>query len=591
MSHRCAKATKLFSVWRRGKRNVARASIVLFVLAGSVVTKEILAQDKKSAGSISGQVTIQGKPGANLTVGLFQDSHLSRQGLITKTETDAEGRFRFSGIQSDHYWLELLSPNYVAPGGGYSKQGRRVTLPEGESVDDANWDVIPGGAISGRIIDVDGTPVADQMIRLFPVFSSAPSYESLWFDNETFKTDGTGAYRVSGIPPGQYVIGIGEDVARVTGAVSYKNDHGAADGRVGRDRYYEQTLYPGVGLREQAHIFAVSAGSELSGIDFTVNKLRRAYRVSGRVIDAETGKPVSRCHIQVGYSYANGSSSSHSVNGPSDVNDSGSFSFSGFLAGRFFVNAVFSDESDLYGERVNFEVKDGDVEGIVIKAHRGLSVTGTVAIEGSPRADALAKRSELKLKVSTADPNQTTVYVNRKVAIKADGTFKIIGLPRGPAEISASSCDVCGFFELERVEYTKVDAKNQIQLAEEGFSSDSRKLNVESDLQSVRVVLRYKAASASILCHVNVVGKLPPDVRLMVLIDSGIGKGGWSGWRDVDANGDMLATGLEPGIYDLKIGDGGRRFTKAKRITVTKNQQTKLSFTIDAGKIQGEVYR
>ena len=48
----------------------------------------------------------------------------------------------------------------------------------------------------------------------------------------------------------------------------------------------------------------------------------------------------------------------------------------------------------------------------------------------------------------------------------------------------------------------------------------------------------------------------------------------------------MLETGLDPGIYELEIGDGGRRFTKAKRITVTNNQQTKVSFTIDASTIE-----
>jgi hypothetical protein len=297
------------------------------------------------------------------------------------------------------------------------------------------------------------------------------------------------------------------------------------------------------------------------------------------VIDAQTGKPVRDCHIQVGFSHGY---SSHSVNGPSDVDDSGNFSFSGLLPGHFFVNAVFSKESDLYGDRVDFEVKEGDVEGIVINAHRGLTVRGTVVIEGTPLVDALAKRSQLKLKIST--PDQKTVYVYREIAVKADGTFTIIGLPRGPVEISTFFCDVCRFFAMERIEYTKADAKDEIQVAGEGSGAVSRTLNVEGNMQGVRIVVRYKAAS--ILCRVNVIGKLPPQVRLMVLIDSGIGKGGWAGWREVDANGDMLETGLEPGDYNLEIGDGSRRFTKPKRVTVTKNRQTKVSFTIDASKIQ-----
>jgi len=59
-----------------------------------------------------------------------------------------------------------------------------------------------------------------------------------------------------------------------------------------------------------------------------------------------------------------------------------------------------------------------------------------------------------------------------------------------------------------------------------------------------------------------------------------------SGERDVDVKGDMLETGLEPGVYELSIVDGSRYLTKAKRITVAKNQETKVSFTIDSNLIE-----
>jgi hypothetical protein len=48
----------------------------------------------------------------------------------------------------------------------------------------------------------------------------------------------------------------------------------------------------------------------------------------------------------------------------------------------------------------------------------------------------------------------------------------------------------------------------------------------------------------------------------------------------------MLETGLEAGHYHLVIGDGVRHFTRPKRVTVKENQQTKVSFTVDASKVQ-----
>ena len=570
-------ATKLLTNSRR-----LLTLIFLSMLATPTVIAKLSAQNTDNAkmvSSIAGRVTIHGMPGANLTVGLFKDNRFERDHLIAKTETDAEGRFQFSRSESDHYWLKVLSPNYVAKD-WQSMQGRRVTLREGESVSDADWDVIPGGAVAGRIMDVDGDPVVGEAINLFPVFDAEPYYEPVRLD-ERANTHATGSFRVLGIPPGRYIVGIGEDISRITGAVQYKNDFFAAHGRIGRDRYYEQTLYPGVLQREQAHVFEISSGEELRGIDFTVGKVHRSYRVSGRVIEADTSGPVRNCHIRVGYAYGN---SSYSVNGPSDVNEDGVFSFSGFLPGRFFVNALFSNDSELYGESVCFEVKDGDVEGVVIRARTGLTINGKVDIEGPPLADALKKRSQLKLKLSSPSGSRESAFVDKEIAVDKDGRFKIIGIPRGTVELSAFFCDVCELFEMDRVEYVEGDSKNELKLGEKGLGAHSRTLDLDSNLKGVRVVLHYKAAS--ILCHVNVVGKLPPNVRLMVDVDSGIGKGGWAGWRDVDANGDMLETGLEPGEYALEVGDGGRRFTEKKRIKVTRNEQTKVSFTIDASKIQ-----
>ena len=48
----------------------------------------------------------------------------------------------------------------------------------------------------------------------------------------------------------------------------------------------------------------------------------------------------------------------------------------------------------------------------------------------------------------------------------------------------------------------------------------------------------------------------------------------------------MLETGLEPGDYELEIGGGSRRFTKPRRVTVKKDQQTEVTFTIDASEIK-----
>src|SRR5258707_411980 len=94
-------ATKLLTNSRR-----LLTLIILSMLATPTVIAKLSAQntDKaKMVSSIAGRVTIHGMPGANLTVGLFKDNRFERDHLITKSETDAEGRFQFSRLGSDHY--------------------------------------------------------------------------------------------------------------------------------------------------------------------------------------------------------------------------------------------------------------------------------------------------------------------------------------------------------------------------------------------------------------------------------------------------------------------------------------------------------
>jgi len=50
----------------------------------------------------------------------------------------------------------------------------------------------------------------------------------------------------------------------------------------------------------------------------------------------------------------------------------------------------------------------------------------------------------------------------------------------------------------------------------------------------------------------------------------------------LDANGDFTLEGLEPGEYEIQIGDSHRRLTESKKVRVEKNGQASVSFVLDA---------
>jgi 5-hydroxyisourate hydrolase-like protein (transthyretin family) len=548
--------------------------------AGAQLTKR-----NKGDGSISGRVTVHGKPAPGLELALLPDENRFSEEPLAKVTTDENGRYHLANLPADHYWLKVKSRQYNNPGEtNWQGTGRRVSVAEGAILTDADLDLTIGGAVSGRIADGEGNAVVGEFVNLY-VADFGPTSHAFWPYGDEFKTNSNGEYQVYGIPPGHYLISIGVDIPRLTGAVREKNDWFSAQGRVGASRYFEQMFYPGTSEQARAHSIAISAGSEVKGINFTVGKPLRSFAARGHVIDAETGKPLQgKRHLQVSHRFGDGGY----VGTIADdrVNEDGSFEITGLLSQRFFASALFKGDTDLYGDKVEFEIKDEDVNGLEIKAYHGLTMSGVIVIEGETPAESLAKRAQLKLTASSPIRGGEYGFMNREFAVNADGTFKMIGMPRGPVEISASHCDTCGFFTLERIEYPKNDGKGEMRLAEAGWTEGYRLITVDRNVKGMRVVLRYKGAS--ILCHVNVVGALPPSVHLMVDVTFNYQdrKGSWGGWREFDANGDSLEEGLEPGAYELTIGDGSRRFTETRTITVTKNQQTRVSFTVDAGKIQ-----
>ena len=569
----------------RSKRNIAFAAICFLALMTSGVMKRTFAQEEKAnklSGSVSGRVTIQGKPapGLELVLSPEKDYYESEKPRATIT-TDQDGRYQFEDVPANHYWLKVKSLEYLNL--VELRPRRRVSVADGATVTDADIDLVLGGAVSGRIADIDGNPVARESVHLFAVTDYGRSTNPSLLHPHGFKSNESGEYRITGVPPGRYLVGVGVDIARLTGAVRDKHDLFSAQGRVGRHHYFEQVFYPGTADLQQAHHIDISLAAEVQGIDINLGRAQPSFTARGRVIDAQSGKLLpGKRRLRVTHRLRNGGYMGTLAD--DQVNEDGTFEITGLLSERFSASVDFTGDTNLYSDMAEFEINGADVAGLEIKAHLGFTVTGVVEIEGERSADSLLKRTQIKLRAASPVDRESSTVIHREVTVNDDGTFKIVGLPRGSLEISIGYCESCSFFKLMGVEYPMPGVKGQSHSAREGWRPDRRVVNVASDIQDVRVMARYDAAS--ILCHVNVIGALPQDARLMILIHRRIDNGGWGGWRRVDANGDMLEAGLEPGTYELTLGDGMRRFSKAQQVTVRANRQTEASFAIDARDIQ-----
>src|SRR5256885_2185609 len=134
-------------------RSVAVAPIMI---ASMFFVPSSTAQDsrKEPAGSITGRVTLGGKPAARVTVMLGSGEGGPQQSPGARVTTDEYGRFKLNGLPAGSYTVLPHTPALVvAAETSMAQLGKTVTLGDGEEVDGIDFSLVKGGVITGRITD------------------------------------------------------------------------------------------------------------------------------------------------------------------------------------------------------------------------------------------------------------------------------------------------------------------------------------------------------------------------------------------------------------------------------------------------------
>lgn len=533
-------------------------------------------QEKKTAaespGTISGCVTVDGKPAPNIQVALYTGNDFPDKKQAVAT-TDEKGCYQLQDIPANHYWLKILSPEYLNKDGkNLNLSLRRFNLASGAVVANVNFELVRGGVISGRITDKDGKAVADEPLSLtFVSLNESPIYYSQPLVMFQFKSDADGYYKIPGVQPGRYLLSVGEHIDRLTGDVYYKNDHFAAQGRVPKSVYYEQTYCPGVTDKASARIIEVSLGGDVEDINIAVGRLLSSYKASGRAVEAETGKPLANYSLRVTHI------SKRMITGvisEEKTDENGYFQINGLLSSKFSVSLDFPDDAPLFIKAVEFQIQEQDIENLELVAHRGLSISGLLQIEDSDKNTA-EKLKDLKLGVFWIRGPKDSEFVARETNAKPDGSFQICGLLNGQAEFSLQS----NYFNLLRVEYLTPQDNLEVLLAD-----DSGKVKLplnDADLKNLRVVAAYKGGSIKGQIIFKG-GNLHPETVLNAYFSKSSKRSNWSTSRSVDVNGHFSIDGLEAGDYQIRIADSSHSsITLFKNVRVDKNSEAKISFVID----------
>src|SRR5262245_43442659 len=127
------------------------ASFAWFACSGVFSVEAQEAVPNRTSGSISGRITVDGKPKAGLVVELLATDGPRR--VIAKAITSKAGKYVLIKVEPGTYDVSPSAPTLVVPNQGRSGQsGRSVTIESGESIKGIDFDLVSKGSIRGRVM-------------------------------------------------------------------------------------------------------------------------------------------------------------------------------------------------------------------------------------------------------------------------------------------------------------------------------------------------------------------------------------------------------------------------------------------------------
>lgn len=560
-------------------------SFALLPCASTLAWSSSPAQDSKETGTITGRVTLDGKPAQGVIV-MATVSPFDQGGMVErmlkpsgspKAATDSDGRYRLEGLPVGTHYVTPSAPALVNLGA--DKLETQVTIIGDATVERIDFSLTRGGVISGKITDNEGHPVIAALVSLKPVGNSYNAGFYSMSRDRMFFSDDRGVYRIFGLPAGRYLVSAG-------------NSDNSPFGPLFTGQSRVKTYYPGVTDEPAARPVEVAAGAEALGVDIKLAVAARGFAVSGRVVDAENRKPVGITMVAYGTrERRDASDTDRDEDDDEDEDDERFGAMSGFTMtnarGEFRLESVapgsyqattqsigeLSGATEHYSDPVNFEVRSSNVDNLEIPVHRGASISGVVIVEGSESSEQVAT---LILKANVGNV-QTRSFSSGVGRVAANGSFRIGGLKAGKASISTDlfrpTSSGGQSFALLRIERNGVEQPDGIVV------------QPNEQITGLRVIVVQ--ANCVIRGHVTVSGgSLPPnsDAYASARPTTSLQSDNHRAFP-VDAKGNFAIEGLAPGEFEIEIGyfgpDGVQIGSAKQNVIVVSGIPTEVNLVLD----------
>jgi hypothetical protein len=295
--------------------------------------------------------------------------------------------YTFTGLPEGRYRVQVQKIGFAPPA-----DTPMFEVSAGQTLTGPDLRLTKGGAISGRVLDARGEPMAEVMVTAVrkPTGGSGRGRGAYGLSaGQPGQTNDIGEFRISGLPAGDYYVAASPQ-PMIPFALSQSSPSPSPSGGT----TLVATYYPGTSTMDGAQVITVAAGQTVSSLELTMLSAV-GYSITGVVVD-ETNTLVGGAMVMLMPTQLVGLG----LRGSARTLPDGTFRINGVTPGAYRLNASVP---------VTFSTGGGIVGGIV----GGVVTSGSGGIVGSSVSSSSGPSSMLQVTVGDADVTGVTVVVRK----------------------------------------------------------------------------------------------------------------------------------------------------------------------------------
>jgi len=346
---------------------------------------------------------------------------------------DEGGRFRFSNIQPGRYPISTSHNDYIPAQDRRPGMSGTVTLEYGQKLTGVVLSMVAKGAISGRVADRNGNPVANAGVQALKY--SYQDGRRILVPVSNAGTNTAGEYRMMRLAPGPYIVR------------AVLPDSAAPESRL-------PVYFPGTSDAASASLIDLPPGLDYSGVDLRLSEAR-AVGVRGRVVSGVTGQ------VPFGPSITLVPRRGTIATGTTQraVASDGAFEFRDIAPGAYDIVATSKGAPgtpDQLAASVSIEIGGIDIDSVVLVLQPQISIGGRIHIENLQVDPASLKLSGVRVELRREPYTPELLVLLPHVG--ADGSFTFGSVTPGDYRLKVSASGLQGYIKSAR--FGAIDALN-----------------------------------------------------------------------------------------------------------------------------------